>query len=122
MDIRRATLPECIAFGRLPAVYPCLAWVGERGGETMGIGGLTWADGRCWLWFNSITPGVATALNTVRMARRALASARQLGEKTVYLTRDGSLSTSEKLVSMLGFIKTNEFVGDVEVWECRVLN
>lgn len=120
MKIRRAALPECIAFGKLPVVCPCLAWIGEQDGEMMGIGGLAWADGRCWLWFNSVHPGVATALNTVRMARRALETAKQFGEEAVYLTRDGSLDTSEKLVSMLDFTKTDEFVGGMEVWVCRV--
>ena len=120
MKLRRATLPECIALGRLPVVCPCLAWVGEQDGVVMGAGGLAWAEGRCWLWFNHAVPGIATAINTVRMARRALASAKQLGEETVYLARDGSLNTSEKLVSMLGFTKTDEAIRDMEVWACLV--
>lgn len=119
MKIRRATLPECIAFGRLPVVCPCIAWVGEQDGEMVGIGGLAWG-GRCWLWFDSLRPGISTAINTIRMARRALATAKQLGETTVYLTRDASHNTSEKLVTMLGFTKTDEVSGDMEVWLCQV--
>lgn len=120
MQIRRASLPECIALGRLPVVCPCLAWIGEQDGRLMGAGGLAWVDGRCWLWFDSLEPGISTAINTIRFARRALASARQFGETDVYLTRDASLNTSEKLVSMLGFTKTDEIVRDMEVWACRV--
>lgn len=82
---------------------PVFATVGQRDGEVLGGGGLTWGNNRCWLWFHMEQPMAEARFLVVREARRMLRKAVQLGEREVYTIRDGDYPGSAKLLKIVGF-------------------
>lgn len=112
---------------------PHIAWVGvedapqSRGKRSvvidgqrkriLGMGGLYWREGLCWLWLGHVDMKRTSAIKIVRAARDMIVKARQLGETHIYTARDPH-PCSEKLLTMLGFTKLPdrpEF-GGVELW------
>ena len=82
---------------------PVVSFVGIDGDEIVGSGGLAWGAGRCWIWFTVIRPEIRYAVAIVRMAKRLLVKARQLGERMVFTIRDPQFETSPRLMMLSGF-------------------
>lgn len=94
---------------------PALAFVGIDDGEVVGSGGLAWGGGRTWLWLTIQKPKASYAVPVMRMMRGLISKARQFGDQEIFTPRDSQYSTSEKLLTVLGF----EFFGieeNVEIW------
>lgn len=96
--------------------FPALAWVGESGGEVVGTGVLGFHGGCGWLFFDTGKPCGGAGLVAVRWARKLLQTAVALGVDRVHVTRDDRFATSEKLLRLLGFEKTDETFQNQEVW------
>lgn len=84
----------------------------------LGMGGLYWREGLCWLWLGSVVMEKTSAIKIVRSARNMLAKAEQLGETRVLAARDPH-PFSAKLLLLLGFTKLpdNPAFGGTEIWE-----
>jgi len=78
--------------------------VGGRAYRIIGLGGLVWEQGLCWLWLGKVDEKRAPAVAVVRAARNMLRRAVQLGEHRVFAARD-DFPKSEKLLKMLGFTR-----------------
>lgn len=89
-------------------------FVGKR---LVGMGGLYWAEGLCWLWLDAVDMKVTKPFIVFRTARDMLERAAALGEKRVFAARDPA-PCSERLLALLGFEKLppHEEFGDVEIW------
>lgn len=103
--------------------FPTVAEAGRGGDYLLGMGGLSWKFGRCWLWYRVVdraehTEGSSHPHLIVRAARRMLRRARQLGETAVYAWRDDSEPSSKRLLQVIGF----DFLGfeDVETIDNRI--
>jgi len=100
---------------------PVVCKVGIADGQVIASGGLAWGKGRCWIWFvaeDGLTKG--HGITAIRQCRKMLAKAKQLGESTVYALRDAKYETSERLLTLAGFMKTDEIDAGQEVWTCQV--
>ncbi len=82
---------------------PVFGLAGVDGGEIVGIGGLAWGGGRCWLFFTMLSVSPRYVFPARRGAERLLRTARQLGETQVFTTRDDQFDTSSKLLKAIGF-------------------
>lgn len=122
MKIERATVAEIEAVTGYEAGEATIGWIGSDETGAVGAGGLSWRWGRCWLWLNLIGDKRPPAASVWRMAHRAMSYATALGETEVWSARDAKYDTSERLLTRLGFRKTNEMVEQSEVWSCRVSN
>lgn len=87
----------------------------------LGMGGLYWREGLCWLWLGSVEMQRTSAIKIVRMARTMLRKAAQLGETRVLAARDPH-PCSEKLLILLGFVKLPDHptFNGIELWERKV--
>lgn len=72
--------------------------------RVLGMGGLVWREGLCWLWLHRVMLERTSAVKVVRSAKAMLLKAQCLGEPRVLATRDAA-PRSEKLLSLLGFQK-----------------
>lgn len=83
----------------------------------LGMGGLYWREGLCWLWLESVLLERTSALKVMRSAKAMLDKAEQLGETQVFAARDPH-PHSEKLLRVLGFdqLHPHPAFGGVEVW------
>lgn len=70
----------------------------------LGIGGLAWEQGLCWLWLSDVDEKRVPAVTVVRAARFMLGKAQQLGERRVFAARD-EFPRSEKLLRFVGFTR-----------------
>lgn len=96
--------------------FPTVAEAGRGGDYLLGMGGLSWKIGRCWLWYRVIDraehgEGASHPHLIVRAARRMLRRAQQLGESQVFAWRDDSEPSSKRLLEVIGF----QFIGFEEV-------
>ncbi len=82
---------------------PMAVYGGVEGGKVHACGGLVWADGRCWIWFDTFTDISSHKMLLIRWARRLLRQARQLGEKEVFVWRDEWHPSSARLLAIVGF-------------------
>lgn len=113
---------------------PHVAWVGledaprSRGKRSvvidgkrkriLGMGGLYWREGLCWLWLGHVVMERTSAIKVMRSAKDMLAKAEQLGETRVFAARDPH-PHSAKLLTVLGFRKLDDhpsFQG-IEIWQ-----
>lgn len=101
--------------GRL--TFPVIASAGMLNGKRfIGMGGLAWIEGRCWLWVDHVDMKRTAPLQIVRAGKAMLQKAYQLGEVEVWARREVGLEPhSAKLLTILGFerVDGNE---DVEDW------
>lgn len=113
---------------------PTIAWAGvedaprSRGKRSivmdgrrvriLGMGGLFWQDGLCWLWLDAIMMERTSAVMVVRSAKAMLKKAVQLGEERVFAIRDEA-PRSEKLLRLLGFERWPDHpaLKGKELWE-----
>jgi len=70
--------------------------------RVLGVGGLVWEQGLCWLWLGDVDEKRTPAVLVVRMAKNMLCRAVQLGEHRIVAARD-DFPKSEKLLQLLGF-------------------
>ena len=120
IHVRRATLAEVERYYGIAVDLPAFAYIGEAGGTAVGCGGLAWAEGRCWLFFNA-EPGNGTfPFAVMRMAQRMQDLAVALGEQAVYVTQDTRFDTSERLIRLLGFTPLDETFREQKVWVWHV--
>ena len=86
--------------------------------RVVGMGGLQWREGLCWMWLDKIDmSNRPSAITVVRAAHLMVSKAQQMGEKMVVVARDEA-PNSRKLLTMLGFQQLPElpeFAG-IEVW------
>jgi hypothetical protein len=97
--------------------WPAVAFVGMDDGELVGTGGIAWGADRCWLWLHVLKPRPQYAVPLVRVAKKMLRKAVQLGETTVFTVRDEQYASSAKLLKLVGFelseIKDGQ---EVHIW------
>lgn len=98
---------------------PAVAYVGLDDGVLVGSGGLAWGAGRCWLWFMIADSKPEYARPILKMAKRMLRKASQLGETQVFVVRDPAFASSEKLVRLSGF-KFHAIENGEEVFRCDI--
>lgn len=94
---------------------PAVAYIGIDDGEVVGSYGLAWGGGRCWIWLRLPNGRPHYALTVMRRTKALLAKAWQLGETEVFSPRDAEYSTSEKLLTVLGF-RLFAIEDGIEVW------
>lgn len=82
---------------------PAVAYIGIDDGEVVGSYGLAWGGGRCWIWLRLPNGKPSYAITVMRRTKALLAKAWQLGEEEVFTPRDTEYTTSEKLLTILGF-------------------
>ncbi len=85
--------------------------------RVLGVGGLQWREGLCWLFLDGVLESNTSALVTVRAAKTMISKAWLMGERMVVVARDEA-PRSKKLLTMLGFQQLPElpeFQG-IEVW------
>jgi hypothetical protein len=89
-------------------------YVGKR---LVGMGGLYWRDGVCWLWLDGVDMRSTRPFTVFRTARDMIDRARALGEKQVIAIRDEA-PCSEKLLRLLGFDRLPDHpdFNGAEVW------
>lgn len=105
------------ALSGLEIDMPVVMKVGMEDGRMIACGGLGWSGGRCWLWLHvENEASERIGIKVIREARKMLRKAAQLGEEIVYTPRDSSYETSERLLKMVGFEKTDEVILGSEVW------
>lgn len=109
------------AVANLDIYLPVICRVGIKDGRLVASGGLAWGSGRAWLWFSMEDQTLAKGqgLKALRQCASMLRKAWQLGETEVYATRDDRFETSERLLTMAGFEKTDEMLDGQEVWVVR---
>jgi hypothetical protein len=101
--------------------WPAVAFVGIDDDQLVGTGGLAWGGDRCWLWFGIIgEPRPTYGIYVVRMAKKLLRKAAQLGEVEVFTVRDRSYTTSLKLLKFLNFTHHSSEKGE-EIWVRSVI-
>jgi hypothetical protein len=107
------------AVANLVIDMPVICRVGIKDGKLVASGGLAFAAGRAWLWYSTEDVELAKGqgLKALRQCASMLRKARQLGEAEVYATRDEKFETSERLLKLAGFEKTDEMLDNQEVWK-----
>lgn len=97
--------------------------INGRRKRLVGMGGLYWREGLCWLWLGNVLVERTSAVRIVRAARKMLAKAEQMGEIRVLAARDPH-PFSAKLLLLLGFTKLADhpLFGGIEIWEHRLVN
>jgi len=97
--------------------WPAVAFVGIDDDELVGTGGIAWGADKCWLWLHVLKPRPQYAVPLVRIAKKMLRKAVQLGETEVYTVRDAQYPSSAKLLKLVGFelseIKDGQ---EVHIW------
>jgi hypothetical protein len=99
---------------------PVICRVGVSDDRVIALGGLAFWDGRCWLFFHVDNPPKGIIRQALIECDLLLRKAAQLGETEVRTTRDKRYGSSERLLKIAGFIKTDEVLDGQEVWACRV--
>src|SRR5690606_27703882 len=92
-------------------------------GALVAAGGLAWNAGRCWLWLTPIDRTRTYPVHIVRLGRRMLRMAAQLGEREVYCVRDPEPHAA-RLMRLVGLTlrgtEPTRYVdgstGEMEVW------
>lgn len=101
--------------GQFKFNVPVFGYAARKGLMTIGLGGI-WQelDGRVW-GFIAFKPGYRYRL-LYRYMRLLLKEAEQSGIPEIYVVRDHSFETSERLLRRGGFTKTDEQIEGFEVW------
>lgn len=95
---------------------PVVCRIGKVDDQIIATGGLAWAKGRCWLFFDVQGEPRNIARQALRECQAMFRRAIQLGETEVYTPRDAAYPTSERLCRMAGFEKTDEVLDGKEIW------
>lgn len=109
-DTFRAMTPRELRRHQGMVDFPVRAYIVKRGRKIIGMGGLAWRWGRCDLWLDVRKREEVNSHSVVRLARRMLRIAAQLGETEVYCLRDDH-PNSAKLLRVIGM----QHIGDVGV-------
>lgn len=119
VDVVSARATDVSRMTGLEITVPIICRVGIASGKIVASGGLAFAAGRAWLWFSMEDVALAKGqgLKALRQCASMLGKARQLGETEVYATRDEKFETSERLLKLAGFKKTDERLDGQEVWK-----
>lgn len=120
IELHRIPIPRPMGIAGLEIDLPVFATIGIHEGEVIGIGGLTWGGGRCFLFFHIEKQVPGAGLVAVREARRMIRKARQLGETEIWTIRDAAYDTSERLLKIVGFEPAGEDNGK-EAWRLSLL-
>jgi hypothetical protein len=114
--------PAAGSVSRLDINIPVICRVGLKDGKLVASGGLAFGSGRAWLWFSTDDLEMlrGQGLKALRQCAAMLRKAQQLGETEVYATRDERYDTSERLLKMAGFEKTDEMLDNQEVWKATL--
>lgn len=103
VEIVRVT-PDVIAHLQGREVgFPVIAYVGLENGHLRGSGGLAWYKGRCWVWLGLMDMQRTRPNVLVRVARRTINTAWQLGENAIFCERDPREPMAERLLTLLNF-------------------
>lgn len=116
--MRPVTLKELAKIYPHDAVgtFPVIAYAGYLGRRRLGVGGLAWNAGVCWLWIDVHDLKRTYPVHVVRWARRMLKVAEKYGDLDVFAARD-EFPRSEKLLNLLGFKRLPGTVGGKEIWQ-----
>jgi hypothetical protein len=99
---------------------PVLSYVGVDGREIVGAGGLAWGKGKCWLWLSVYKSNPGYGVPIMKMMKRLVKKAAQLGETAVYTPRDAAIETSAKILKVLGFSYHETDENGIEVYVKKV--
>lgn len=120
VEVRTVSGNVARAMSGLEIDLPVICRIGIKDDEVIAVGGLAWGHGRCWLFF-SVEDGKAKGI-----VRQALAEcetlkrkAIQFGATEIFTPRDANYPTSERLLKLAGFERTDEVVNEFEVWQWR---
>lgn len=94
---------------------PVVAMVAVDDRKIVACWGLAWNESRCFLWFHMEHSKPEYRFIVMREAKKMLRRAVQLGAAEVFVTRDASFPTSERLLKILGFEPSGIEDGK-EVW------
>lgn len=109
---------EMLRFYKVPVVSPFKGYAGRDGLRTVIVGGLTLGgDGRVW-GFIDFKPGYRLKV-IFKYMMRLLEEARQDGIPEIYVSRDPSYETSERLLKRAGFSLADEKIKGHEIWVWR---
>ena len=121
MELRRALAHEVAQAFELQILAPVIAYIAEEDDEIIGAGGLAFFDGpRCWVFFMANDKASKHPFTVVRMGRELKKTARAMGFTEAYVTCDVNYETAPRLVSLLGFKKTDEIHQGLEVFKCQL--
>ena len=101
--VRAATKDDIARFSDLANKPTLRAWVGERDGKIIGIGGVALAKGR-WFGFIDLTEEARPyKMHIMRAAKRLLAEARRDGIRYIYAEVSPSEPKALAWLTSLGF-------------------
>lgn len=120
VQIRHARVTEVERIYGLFVTAEALCYIGFVDDEPIGCGGLTWVDGKCWMFYQTDENGRRFPFVIRSMVRKLKKMAVALGETDLYAARDDSFSTSARLCSLMGFEKTEEVMDGKEVWHVGI--
>lgn len=119
VDIVSVHPGELLRAAGLDVDLPAYALAGIEDGRFVACGGLAWSKGICWLFFHMLDPDPKYRFRVISCGKRLLRHARQLGETDIFVGRDASFASSERLLKLLGFEMVGEESG-VEIWHCGI--
>lgn len=104
-------------YGRY-VLQPIKGYAGRDGFRTVIVGGLfIGLDNKVW-GFIDARPAYRRGI-IYRYMKRILEEAAADGIPAIYVARDASLETSERLLSRSGFTKTDDIIDGHEIWAWR---
>lgn len=115
LEIRELDPAELYRFFRLSVEGPVFGYAARDGIKTVAIGGVLFDEGgRAWTFLDFLPGRRGPWL--YRYARKTLEIARELALESVSAVRDEQFSSSERLLTRLGFRRTDETIDGKEVW------
>lgn len=109
---------EMFRFYGRETVVPFKGFAARNGSRTVAIGGLTvGTDGRVW-GFIDFKPGYRLRV-IYRYMRKLLDWAAKQGIGEIWVSRDTTLYTSERMLAHAGFARSDEKIEGHEIWVWR---
>ncbi len=118
IEVRDLDAREIHRFYGAAVVEPIKGYVARRGLRTVALGGLAiGVDGRVW-GFIDFRPGYRLRA-LYRYTLKLLDWAADAGIPEIFVARDDQFSTSERLLTRTGFMRTGETMDGHEIWAWR---
>lgn len=116
IEVVPLTEAEMARFYKMPLT--ALGYAGKRGMLTVAAGGIILGkDGRHWGFIDFLPSGRTPLIG--KYVRSFLRKVKEDGVTEIFVTRDATFATSERLLAWAGFTKTDETYENREVWVWR---